>query len=96
MAIFAILMPSPQPLLVETIKNKFPREHLSLSDTQWLISTTGTIIELTAKLGVYDANEPTKPPTGIAIIFAVSSYFGLAPATVWDWLKVKLEALPNA
>jgi hypothetical protein len=96
MAIFAILMPQPQPILVEAIKSKFPRDNLSLSETQWLISTTGTAIALTAELGMYDANEPNKPSTGNAVIFAVSSYFGRAPATVWDWLKEKLEALPSA
>jgi hypothetical protein len=96
MAIFVILMPRPQPDLVEVIKSTFPNDYLSLSETQWLISTTGTAIDLTTKLGLYDANDPAKIPTGIAVIFAVSSYFGRAPATVWDWLKVKLEALPSA
>ena len=96
MAIFAILMPTPQPHLIEAIKSKFPSDHLSLSETQWLISTTGTVTELSAIIGVYDANDPNKPRTGYAVIFAVSSYFGVAPPTVWDWLKLKLEARPSA
>jgi hypothetical protein len=91
MAIFAILMPSPQPLLVEEIQRRFPLDHLSVSDTQWLISMTGTVVELTAKLGIYDVNEPNKPSTGNAIVFAISSYFGRAPTSVWEWIKTKWE-----
>ena len=92
MAIFAILMPQPQPVLVEAIKSAFPDDYLSLSDTQWLISTTGTVVDLTAKIGIYDAKEPNKSPTGNAIVFAISSYFGRAPTSVWDWIRVKWEA----
>jgi hypothetical protein len=96
MAIFAILMPSPQPNLISEIKRLFPFDHLSLNETQYLISTTGTALELSAKLGIYDTQEPAKPPTGLAVILATSSYFGRAPTTVWEWMKAKLEAQPSA
>jgi hypothetical protein len=92
MTIFAILMPIPQPRLAEAIKSKFEKDHLAITDTQWLISATTTVTDLATTLGIYDAKEPNKPATGNAVIFAVSSYFGRAPATVWDWLKLKLEA----
>jgi len=55
MTVFAILMPSPQPKLAEKIKSVFPKDHLAINDTQWLISATGTVTELSAKLGIYDA-----------------------------------------
>jgi hypothetical protein len=96
MTVFAVLMPAPQPDLVQAIKKAFPKDHLSINDTQWLISTTGTVTELSAKLGIYDATQPTNAPTGSAIIFATSAYFGRAPATIWDWIKAKLEAPPSA
>jgi hypothetical protein len=35
-------------------------------------------------------------PHRVAIVFATSSYFGRAPATVWEWIKVKLESSPSA
>jgi hypothetical protein len=92
MTIFVILMPQPQPSLVDVIKRVFPNDSLPVTDTQWLISTTGTVVELTATLGIYDAKEPEKPPTGNAIIFAISAYFGRAPTSVRDWIKTKWEA----
>jgi hypothetical protein len=95
MAIFAILMPTPQPSLVEAIKATFPKDHYALNDTQWLISASGTVTEISAKLGIYDPTNPTKPVSGLAVVFAVSSYFGRGPATVWDWLRAKLEAPPS-
>ena len=95
MTVFAVLMPAPQPNVVTEIVRIFPTEHLKLSDTQYLISTSGTALELSAKLGVYDVNQPAKPATGNAVILATSSYFGRAPTTVWDWMKAKLEAPPR-
>lgn len=92
MTIFAVLMPSPQPALAQNITSKFPQDHLVLNDTQWLISTTGTVAELSAKLGVYDVTKPTESPVGLAVIFATSSYFGRAQANIWEWLKAKLES----
>jgi hypothetical protein len=91
MTIFAVLLPMPQPRLVEAIIRAFPNDHLQITDTQWLISAGGTVVELTAKLGIYDAADPTVPPTGNAIVFAVSAYHGRAPTTVWDWIKAQLE-----
>jgi hypothetical protein len=96
MTIFAILMPTPQPLLIEEIKKKFPHNYLELNDTQYLISTVGTAVELAARLGIYDAKTPAKPATGFAVILATSSYYGRGPATVWEWMKAKLESPPSA
>jgi len=95
MAIFAVLMPSLQPAVVEAIKTHFPSDHLSINETQWLISTTGTATELTSKLGIYDPKEPHKASTGNAIIFATSGYFGRGPTTIWEWMKAKLETSPG-
>ena len=92
MTIFAILLPHPQPSLVEAIQKLFPDDHLSITETQWLVSSAGTVVDLTAKLGIYDVKSPGAPATGIAVILAVSSYYGRAPTTVWDWLKTKMEA----
>jgi hypothetical protein len=87
-------MPSHQPALRGEIE-KFENNYIALSDTQYLISTTGTAVELCAKLGIYDKRQPDKPATGNAVILAISSYFGRAPATVWEWMKAKLESSPS-
>jgi len=95
MTIFAILMQVPQPKVVAEIERYFSGNFLKLTDTQYLVSSTGTTTELSAKLGVFDAANPAVPSTGNAVIFATSSYFGRAPANVWEWMKAKLETSRN-
>jgi hypothetical protein len=92
MTIFAILMPSPQPKLAEMIKDKYPNDHLMVTDTQWLISSLGTVVDITEKLEIHSSKPLDHPSSGNAIVFATSSYFGRAPMPIWDWMKVKLEA----
>jgi hypothetical protein len=96
MTIFAVLLPSPQPALVEAIKKHYPADHFGINETQWLISAAGTTIDLSAKLGIYDPKAPSSAAIGSAVILATSSYFGRAPTPLWDWMKAKLEAAPSA
>jgi hypothetical protein len=95
MTVFAVLMPVPQPALAERIVAEYPGEHLKITDTQWLISAAGTVVEVTTKLGMFDEKDPNKAPTGVAIIFATSSYYGRAPTPTWDWIKQRLEKPPR-
>jgi hypothetical protein len=97
MTIFAILLPGPHPRLIEAIQAAYPNDFLKLNDndTQWLISASGTVMEVSAKIGVADPNDRQKPSTGSAVIFATTSYYGRAPTPVWDWIKAKLENPPN-
>lgn len=95
MTIFAVLMPIPQQALVEEITKSFPEDYLSLNETQYLISTRGTVVELATKLGIYDEKQPEKPATGVAVLLTISSYFGRASPTIWDWIKAKLESPPS-
>jgi hypothetical protein len=94
MTIFAVLMSGEQPMLVNAIKSKFPSDHLEVTATQWFVSSAGTVVELVAVLGIYDAAKPQEPPTGSAIVLAMSAYYGRASANVWDWFKAKLETSP--
>ena len=91
MTIFAVLFPSPQPMVASLIADKFQHDHLRLSDTQWLISASkATATDISNAIGV--SGPPDFAPAGLAVVFATTSYFGRAPTTVWDWIKVKLEA----
>jgi hypothetical protein len=94
MTIFAVLLPAPTPKIAEQIKASFPNDHYEITSTQWLVSSSLTAVDLSAKIGIYDSKNPNAPSVGNAIVFATSSYFGRAPQTVWDWLKVKLESRP--
>jgi hypothetical protein len=95
MTIFAILLPAPNPGLAESIKAAYPNDWLSLNDTQFLVSSSGTVIEVSIKIGVADPNDRQEPTVGPAVIFATTSYYGRAPTPVWDWIKAKLESPPN-
>lgn len=95
MTIFAILLPTPQPRLAEAIKAAYPDKSLSLNDTQFLVSSSGTAMEVSAKIGVADPSNRQEPTVGSAVIFATTSYYGRAPTPVWDWVKAKLEKPPN-
>lgn len=69
---------------------------MKLSDTQYLVSAGGTAIDLSRTLGlVIDPKKQNAQASGVAVVLATSSYYGRAPATVWDWMKAKLEASSN-
>ena len=92
MTVFAILMPTPQPKLVEEIKRVYPDDYLEITDTQWLVATNDTVLGVSAKLKIADKNYLSLPSSGGAIVFATSSYYGRAATIVWDWIKTKLES----
>jgi hypothetical protein len=96
MTIFAVLLPIPQPSLAAEIRAAYPGDHLMITDTQWLISGAGTVIDVTAKIGIYDQSLPDRIPTGSAIVIAMSAYYGRAPTPIWDWIKAKQESPPHA
>lgn len=91
MTIFAILLPRAQPALEQKLTAEFKADFLKITDTQWLISASGTAQEISVRLGIFDPTNPSAPPVGDAIVFATSGYFGRAPANVWEWIKAKLE-----
>lgn len=91
MTIFAVLLPNPQPDLANRIRAKFNGNSLQVTDTQILISTTGTAYDVSVEIGLIDPDNPNTPASGNAIVFATSGYFGRAPSNVWEWIKAKLE-----
>jgi len=95
MTIFAILMPLAQPVLAQKIKQEYPQDNLEISDTQYLVSSKETVVEVTARLHIVNTQNPAAPASGNAIVFAVSSYYGRASAVIWDWIKSRLEKPTN-
>jgi hypothetical protein len=96
MTIFVLMMPTPQPALAQKVQAEFNGNSLSITDTQWLISASGTAQEVSTRLGITDPTNPSAQPVGVGIVFATSGYFGRAPSNIWEWLKAKLEAPPPA
>ncbi|AWM05766.1 hypothetical protein [Bradyrhizobium symbiodeficiens] len=95
MTIFAILMQVPQPGLIARIDEEFKNDHLKISDTSFLVSANGTAAEISTRLGIFDAANPNAPPTGNAVVIAMSTYWGRAPTETWGWIKAKLEGPPR-
>ncbi len=95
MTIFAILLPTPEPKVVNAIKAAYPNDHLPINEYQWLVSATGTAIDVSAKLGIFDPKSPGAAPIGNAVIFSTNGYFGRAQTNIWEWIKAKLEATPS-
>ena len=91
MAIYVVLLPEPQLTLAERIEQLYPEDHFKLSDLQWIISSPLSIIDLTAKLEIYNLRQPDTPSSGNAVLFSILSYYGRGPATLWDWLRAKQE-----
>lgn len=93
MTIFAVLLPRDQEALAKRIEEAFPSTHKKINSTQWLVASTATVIEVTARLGIYDSLRPDEPPTGNAIVFATAGYFGRAPKDIWEWIKRMQESV---
>jgi hypothetical protein len=92
MPVFAIIpQPNPNtPKLAGAISAHFPNDNLGLDGGKaWLVSTKGTVQELSGKLGV------TSGDSGAAVIVEVASYYGRATPDIWSWIKTKMESQPS-
>jgi hypothetical protein len=87
MSVFVVLTQTNNSKLESLIKEKFPNDHYMLSPQQWLISADKTAKILSEELLIPNKENGSGP----AIVFATSSYYGMANPAIWDWLKTKLE-----
>ena len=87
MSIFAVLITGPRGRPVaDRIQTLFPGQHYQLAEDQWLVSSDGaTAKALSEQLGVTTNGTPS------VVVFRVSSYFGMQPTDVWDWIKAHWE-----
>lgn len=87
MSIFAVLITGPggRPV-ADRIQTLFPGRHHRLAEDQWLVSSDQvTAQRLSEQLGVTRNGIPS------VVVFRVSSYFGMQPTDVWDWIQVHWE-----
>lgn len=56
----------------------------------WLLSFPGTTIEVSNLLGL-TGDSMGDPPLGSAMVTTIGSYYGRGPATMWEWLKTRME-----
>lgn len=86
MSVFIIVSKTDNAELGRIIQEKYPQDYYQYSSNQWLVSSSGISKEVSDNLGISD-----KDKNLVAVVFAISSYWGRASADVWDWLKNKLE-----
>lgn len=86
MFVFAVISNSRSEELQQKLSEVYAIANFQLSETSWFVADTGvTPQEVCEKLNV--------KPGGISgvVVVRVSSYFGFAQSSIWDWLKVKTE-----
>jgi hypothetical protein len=88
MAIFAIMAPSENQLLISELQRLFPGDHLKVGPGQWLLSAPRTAKEISDSLGISDGK------TGTALVVSVGAYFGRAQADIWDWMNARMQRVP--
>jgi hypothetical protein len=87
MSVFVVLSDVDNTKLETLIKEKFSEDYYLLSPGQWLISSDETAIKLSDDLLITDEEKGPGP----AVIFTISSYYGMANPAIWEWLKAKWE-----
>jgi hypothetical protein len=88
--LFAILLPEPNSGLAARIESEFPTDHYTVTQTQWLVVSTGTAIDVSTRLGITDG------AAGSGIVLAVSSYYGRTSMATWEWISAKIGAPKSA
>ena len=56
-------------------------------DTGLFVSADLPTVELSHRLGITNEDR-TAGPNGLALVTAVTSYYGRGNGTMWDWLKI--------
>ncbi len=88
MTIFVIFKVQHPSRIAVALEQTFPNDHLSVAPGQWLVSASGTAVDVSNRLGISDGKN------GSAIVFSMANYFGRASNELWDWVKTKAER-PN-
>ena len=91
MSIFIVVKQQPVSAgdLGAVIKAAFPEDVYELGDNAWLVSDSGTAVEVSNKIGITDGS------VGAAVVIEAASYYGRANPAIWSWIKAKWEGGPN-
>lgn len=76
------------------IRAQLPPEaaHELQNTAGWLVSYSGTTIELSNIIGITSADKAIRPSLGAAMVTSIGSYYGLAATSTWEWLKTRFES----
>lgn len=62
------------------------------AEAGWLIDFDGTSEGLSDALGITGQPAGQSSQVGSVLISTLGSYYGRGPTTMWEWIKVRLEA----
>jgi hypothetical protein len=57
----------------------------------WLIHFAGTTVELSNLLTITGHEKGAPSQVGSVIVTLVSSYYGIAPTHMWEWVQTRVE-----
>ncbi|WP_419903357.1 hypothetical protein [Kiloniella sp.] len=78
--------------LTQAIETKFPDDHFKVSTMTWLVSFEGTAESLSRDLGIVSDDGSN---IGRTMVTGVSSYYGVEPVDVWEWIRVNWPGGPH-
>ena len=97
MTIYAVIpLASNLTKLTETVSEAFPSDSINTfalpSGAGYLINFAGTSQELGAKLFITTGKtENEKTFVGSTLMVPFTSYWGVGQASMWEWIKARLE-----
>ena len=61
------------------------------ADRGWLIKFPGTTVELSNLLKITGHPSGQHSAVGSSLVTPVTSYYGVGPTEMWEWLKTRME-----
>lgn len=88
MAIFLVLPTDQSDPILRALKDKQTAgtvDFTALPKNGFVVSFSGTTQELSNLLGITDGSSAS------GVVVAISSYYGRAPTTLWEWIKSRWD-----
>jgi hypothetical protein len=94
MNVFAVIAARNESLvpLQSAVESKFASNFIRGGDAIWFVAGVGTAVETSRQLGVYNG---TDGDLKYVFVLTVTSYWGSAETTTWEWIRTRLEAKQN-
>jgi len=90
--LFAVMADPENAILPNVLAQTFPQDHIQIRPGQWFVVGTGTAREISDKLKI--TGEPSD--SGVAVVVAISGYYGRASSQIWEWVAAKVGKPSNA
>lgn len=62
-----------------------------MNNAGWFVEHKGTTVEVSAFIGITGHPPGEKSKIGSTLVIPITSYYGIGPSDMWEWLKSRLE-----